>query len=207
MTEVPIHRVTEDLSDLTRELQLLMPGIGETLATHYLQRAIVKFCEVSSFWHEGLEITKQEGVVTYDLNLGAYLQIVDVKRVEVDGDEVRQNVNDMGSVARWMQRSPDTIELYLDTGDVVTITVAVKPKLHKGVFKASELILTDYRDALIKGAKAELFAIPKRDWTDMTAAQMNGMAFESAASAAANRQASGFSRIPRRPSPRAYRFF
>ena len=207
MTDIPIHRVTEDLSDLTRELLLLMPGLGESLAIHYLQRAIIKFCEVSSFWHEGLEITKIDGVVTYDLSLGAHLQIVDVKRVELDGEEVRQNVKDMGSVARWMQRSSDTIELYLDTGDVASITVAVKPKLHKGVFKVSELILTDYRDALIKGAKAELFAIPKRDWTDMVAAQMNGMAFEAAASAAANRQASGFSRIPRRPSPRAYRFF
>jgi len=204
---IPIHRVTEDLSDLTRELMLVMPGIGEGLAIHYLQRAIIKFCEVSSFWHEGIEITKRDGVATYDLSLGAYLQIVDVKRVEVDGIEVRQNVKDMGSLARWVQRSPDTIELYLDTGDVATITVAVKPKLHKGVFKVSELILTDYRDALIKGAKAELYAIPKRDWTDLNASQLNAMAFESAASAAANRQASGFSRIPRRPPPRGYRFF
>ena len=206
---IPSHTITEDCSELTRELVLDFPICPEAVLVHAIRRAFSTFCEKSHFWHMDLDVIQvEEGVTTYDISAGNYFILLDVKRVVAPDGEVKQSATDLGIYARWDQRSMDSIDLYsIDAGEEVTITAAVKPREYNDVFKFSSLILTDYRDTILDGARARLFKMPKKEWTDLQLFQFHESTFNSACDEARRRQADSFSRLGNRVTEKARPFF
>ena len=206
---IPEHRITEDCSELTRELVLDFHTCPDAVLIHAIRRAFSTFCEKSHFWHMDLDVIQvEDGVTTYDISAGNYFILLDVKRVVVPDGEVKQSATDLGIYARWDQRSMDSIDLYsIDAGDEVTITAAVKPREYNEVFKFSSLILTDYRDTILDGARARLFKMPQKEWTDLRLSQVHEAAFNSSCDEARRRQVDSFSRLGNRVTEKARTFY
>lgn len=206
---IPEHRLTEDCSELMRDLVLEFPVASDAVLTHALRRSFAVFCEKSHFWHMQLDaLTVEEGVINYELSAGNYFLLLDIKKVTVPDGEVKQSSSDTGIYARWDQSSADSIDLYsIDPGDEVTITAAVKPKEYNDGFKFSTLILSDYRDTILNGARAHLFRMPQKEWTDLQQFQLCDSLFNSSCDEARRRQKDSFSRSGNIVSEKPREFF
>ena len=203
------HRTTEDCSDLIRDLVVEFPIASDALLTHALRHAFIAFCEKSHFWHMQLDtLIAEDGVTNYELSAGNYFLLLDIKKVTVPDGEVKQSAKDLGIYARWDQSSADSIDLYsIDPGDEVTIIAAVKPKEFNGELKFSKLILDDYRAAILNGARAYLFRLPKKEWTDLQQFQLCDSLFNTACGEARRRQVDSFSRLGNRVTEKARPFY
>lgn len=203
------HRITEDCSDLIRDLVVEFPVASDALLTHALRHAFISFCEKSHFWHMQLDtVIVEDGVTNYELSAGNYFLLLDIKKVTVPDGEVKQSAKDLGIYARWDQSSADSIDLYsIDPGDEVTIIAAVKPKEYNGEFKFSKLILDDYRAAILNGARAYLFRLPKKEWTDLQQFQLCDSLFISDCNDARRRQVDSFSRLGNKVAQKPREFF
>lgn len=203
------HRTTEDCSDLIRDLVVEFPIASDALLTHALRHAFISFCEKSHFWHMQLDtLIVEDGVTNYELSAGNYFLLLDIKKVTVPDGEVKQSAKDLGIYARWDQSSADSIDLYsIDPGDEVTIIAAVKPKEYNGEFKFSKLILDDYRAAILDGARAHLFRLPKKEWTDLQQFQLCDSLFNASCSEARRRQVDSFSRLGNKVTQKPREFF
>lgn len=198
MTQVAPHRLTTDLSDLTRELVLEIAAASAAVLEHYIKRAFVRFCEVSQYWHESVDpIYFDPAIETYEISVASGLNVVDVRRVEVGDEKIRKNHKNMGCFPRWDKKRPDSIELFsLDPGVQVDITLSVKPVEIDGVMAVSESILSEYRDDILDGARAGLYRIPQKEWTDLAQFQLCEQRFIEKAMEANRRQANGFLKAP-----------
>ena len=195
---LPSHKLTEDLSDLFREIAFELPEASEAEIEHFVKKACVKFCEESFFWHESLsEIVIDAELKVYDISYSRYADILKIVSVKC-GDT---------PVEGWTQPGPGSIELNLNAGDIVDIDVAIKPKEVNGTFKMSAQVLSDYYAAILAGSKSYLYKIPRKPWAYLTAAQINDAEFQKEIAAARLRQADSFSRSPRRPPEKARHFF
>lgn len=203
------HRITEDCSDLIRDLVVEFPIASDALLTHALRRAFSNFCEKSHFWHMQLDtVTVEDGVTNYELSPGNYFLLLDIKKVTVPDGEVKQSAKPTGIYARWDQSSADSIDLFsIDHGDEVTIIAAVKPKEYNDTFKFSELILSDYRAAILDGARAYLFRLPKKEWTDLQQFQLCDSLFNASCSEARRRQVDSFSRLGNKVTEKPREFY
>lgn len=203
------HAQTQDCSELMRDLVLEFPIASDAVLTHALRRAFSNFCEKSHFWHMQLDtVTVEDGATNYELSPGNYFLLLDIKKVTVPDGEVSQSSSDTGIYARWDQSSADSIDLYsVDPGEEVTIIAAVKPVEYKDVFYFSKLILSDYRETILNGARAYLFRMPQKEWTDLQQFQMCDSLFNTSCGDARRRQTDSFSRLGNRVSEKPRSFY
>lgn len=196
---IPAHPTTDDLDALYPALALDFPEASHDIFKRALQRSFIRFCEHSNFWHLDLDpVVFVDGVTNYELSAGANYAVMDVLRVVVDGKEVRQSAKDMGIQARWTTRSADSIDLHnLPDGAEAIITVSIKPVVVDGEITMSATILSDYEDAILDGARALIFKMPRKEWTDLGQYELHEGYFRREATMARVRQADNFSRAPR----------
>jgi hypothetical protein len=206
---IPEHIQTQDCSNLIRDLVLEFPLASDAVLTHALRQSFSNFCEKSHFWHMQLDtVVVEDEVTTYELSPGNYFLLLDIKKVTVPDGEVKQSASDTGIYARWDQSSADSIDLYsIDPGDEVTIVAAVKPVEYNDGFYFSKLILADYREAILNGARAYLFRLPQKEWTDLQQFQLCDTLFNSVCGDARRRQKDSFSRSGNRVSDKPRTFY
>lgn len=187
--------------DFVDEIQIEVPEVPAELIQQQLRQACREFCEKSNYWIENaVEITIQADTETYSLTVSnAGKEIVGVNKVYDQDLRPYEKCSTRDVDFGWWQSTPETIDIYASqeiVDYVMQIEVAIKPKLNAGAFLVSAPLLSNYRDAILCGAKAKLYKIPRKDWTDFKLAQYNEAIFIAESDSARANQARGFTRFP-----------
>jgi len=207
------HKTTSNIDDLVNEIQFEIPEAVFDAIQLYVRRSIVSFSEKSHFWREDIgpvRVTAQ--AAEYDLPISRTVDVIEIEKIFAhmeDGSELvlERSSNDDIRYRFW-QPTPTTftvVPLDVLAGKDLSIICSLKPQLYGSQFKFSEQLLVDHRDALVCGAKAMLYKVPRKPWTDLQQAQINFSDFEAKATAARRSVARGYSispdRIPRKSRP------
>ena len=202
------HTAIEIPDEMIDDIQFEIHEAPYDAIVAQLRRAVIIFCEKSHYWKEEvLPIVVVADTASYDLAAIGSREIVSVLSVESDDAILERNQS--GDIYyRFWQDSPFSLGLTpVDelVGKTLTIVAAVKPVLFNSAFLVSASLISDYRDALIAGAKAMIYKVPRKPWTDLQQAQINSSVFEQAASEALLMQARGYSRTPDSASSASYK--
>jgi hypothetical protein len=205
------HALIDLPDDVINEIHLEIPEANIASITHFLRRAVIEFCEKSHYWQEDIgPVTVGEDVTEYDLPVSNSFSLVSVMKVfflDVMGNEVRLSPAQSGNSEspdlkyRYWQPTPFTLCFYpydelIDKE--ISIVAAIKPELYNNSFKFSDYIIKDFREAIIAKAKACLYKIPRKEWTDINEARLNESIFMEKTREALRRQNAGYSSIPYR---------
>lgn len=204
------HRLVSIPDDLINEIQFEIPEAPYDAIQLHLRRAICEFCELSHYWQEEVgPLTPQAGTDIYDIDAPRGASIVSV--VKVSSDDFELHRSDSSDVRyRFWQSSSNTIQVSpIDelAGKSISIVAALAPQLDGNNFKFSETVLRDYRDALVAGAKAKLYMIPRKPWADLNLAQANAAKFQDHAGDALRARGRGFSRLPDQSVPKKREYY
>lgn len=200
------HPVTANLDPLINEIQLELPEAPYNAMIHHLRRSIIEFFEISNSWVEEVgPIWAVEDIDTYDLLAVTGLKINSVIRVHtiIANRQVElERTKDNGVRFRYWQGSPSQISIApMDElkNRNVYISASLSPVIDKnGKIQVSEYLFRDFHDAFIAGAKARLYKIPRKDWTDPNLYAENRRIFDYEAKEALRFRARGYSRLPDR---------
>lgn len=205
------HRTIDMPEDLIDEINLEIPEISRDAIVHHARRAVIDFCERSHYWQEDIgPILVNENSTEYDLPVSRRVAVVALMAVgftDTDGEQkqlVRCETDDVDY--RYWQPTPFTISFYPHQdliGKSVSVIAALKPEIYNDTFKFSELLIRDYRDGILAKAKANLYSMPRKAWSDPGLFQLNNSAFEVACGKALRSQARGYSRLPDRAVKKA----
>ena len=205
--------ILEELPDsMIDEIQYEIPEAGRDLVQHFLRKSAIRFCELSHFWQEDCDtFVIEDGVENYFIETGfnAKKAVSVVKVVDEDGNEYERSQNGGVDYYYW-QPSPDTIEIYSSTeivGKTITASVALSPVVIDDDFLISAQVISNYRDAIIDGAKHYLYASPRKDWTDFNLSGAYESKFMQVASEAKRSRSNGFSRLHGRAPKKVREFF
>lgn len=199
------HKTIDLPEGLINEIQFEITEAPYDSIVHFLRRSIIEFCEKSHYWREDIgPINVTEPTTEYDLPVSQRFTVVSVMAVFFfDQDKkitlFRCATDDVKY--RFWQSTPFSIEFFPHEDLIeksISVIAALKPELQGDVFKFSENLLTDYRDAIVAGAKAALYKIPRKPWTDIGQVQINDDIFERNAAEALRRANRGYSRLPDR---------
>lgn len=225
------HQTTTELGDMVDEIQLEIPEVPVEAINLHCRRAIIEFCELSHFWREEvgpIRVVKGadgEMVEEYDLPVpqsryvASVMKVTTIKNnrlITLQRAENRENLvilhrHDQDEVFyRYWQDTPFTIRFApadrLEGQDMSIEAALVPNELNKTIEFSAE-ILRNYRDALTAGAKARLYKIPRKPWSDVGQYQVNREFFEREATASLRHQARGFSRLPDKAPDKERKFY
>lgn len=208
------HRLVSIPDDLINEIQFEIPEAPYDAVQLYLRRAICEFCEISHYWQEEVgPLTPQAGTDIYDIDAPRGASIVSVVGVSFDdaGNAVELFRDSSGQMKfRFWQPSSSAIQfapIEELAGKSISIVAALKPEIDGNNFKFSETILRDYRDSIAAGAKAKIFMIPRKPWSDPGLAQASQVVFITGSNKALRSKGRGFSRLPDRANPVARSYY
>ncbi len=204
------HSTAELPEDMIDEIQFEIPEAPYDSVVHHLRRSAVKFCEESHYWQEEIDpLVVLTGVQSYDLSAARTVAIVSVIKVSSIDRELCRSQDDAVQYRYW-QPSPFTIDIFPSenlSGQEITILASLKPALYSGNFKVSTSLISDYRDALIAGAKSMLYKTPRKAWTDLNQAQINQYVFDEDARDSLLMRSRGYSRLPDRSVSKKRNFY
>lgn len=204
------HRLVSIPDDVINEVQFEITEAPYDSIVLFVQRAVCDFCEISHYWQEEIgPLMPQLGADAYDIDAPRGSSIVSVLHVSTADNELYRSQDESVHYRFW-QSSSGSIEFYpIDelAGKSISIIGALKPEIDGNNFKFSETILRDYRDAIVAGAKAKLYLIPRKPWTDLNLAQVNSGLFQEKANEALRAKGRGFSKLPDRSIPKKREFY
>jgi hypothetical protein len=181
-------------------------------ALHHIRLAVIDFCEETL-------LLRQEVGATY-INNSTYgfistqdRTVVEVMRVYLSGkklDSTEEVVLSqryptdwrkvLGTTNAFIQLSPDNLVLVpnpnANVSSLLDITAAVKPT--RSIAQIDDVITDNYYDEIVHGAKARLFEIPSKPWTDSNLAAYHKAKFAEMCSTVKSDVLRGFARGSRR---------
>jgi hypothetical protein len=182
------------LSDLVTDVIGDIPEVPGFVAERQYIRALRQLCEEARVWR--IEDTMSTVADAPNLLLTAIfpnntelVDVLSIKPVE-GGSSVKPKTqayldlnesdwrDQTGQYATWyMLASNNTIRLVPTPSEVVTyyIRAAIKPTFSATTI--SDIVVNKYEELLIHGAKAYLFMVPRKPWTDLQLAQYHQAAF------------------------------
>lgn len=196
-----------DLETLTGELQMEFPQLSAEVVLRHIQRAAIRFCRLSNYWHMSVgPVTYLAGVNTYPLSVGMFYTILDVLSVKL-GDEVIL-LDGIGKERAWRQTG--IAELWLDgfsAGDIIQVEASVTPNLVYDEIRLAPFIERDYGEGILHGARSAIYRMPK-EWGNLNLHQLHEQYFNQACADARLKQASNYVTANLHESGRApQRFF
>jgi len=200
---IQYHRTTNDFEHIVNEVQLEMPEAAYELVQLNVQRSIIEFCRESHYWVEDVGPLKVVAATdTYDIPVSQYQEAVVIHSIVATQKESTvelQRSQDFNVKYRFFQNSSFDFVITENeelAGYNMSIKASVAPRLVSGGLQVSEAVLNDYHDAIASGAKSRLQKIPRKPWSDMQAASINGELASRDARAARRALARGFTRAP-----------
>lgn len=168
------------------ELQLEIPELPNDILMHYVRNASIEFAKRTGILIRHIELLLEPCVENYLLETVDCLTINKVINVCRDGHSVVRvptakcaKVNCGGGMVMWWEEpniayfTPPPAKECL-----VTVTVSVTPS--DDACEVDKVLLTTHRDAILHGARSQLYAIPRRDWSDGSMATRSLSMFETA---------------------------
>lgn len=171
-----------------------IPGVLQALALDAIRNAAIEFCEKSLAWtHEHDPVSIAALVNVYDYSKPANAMVVRPLQAWVNEREpilfkTPAELSDLLGDWRAAKGAPQFItqvrptQFYLvpkptvSIANGLTLRVALKPS--RASTGLETFLFEDYLDAITAGAKARLFAMPKKPWTDAGAASNQRDAFD-----------------------------
>ena len=198
------HRLTEIPDAIIDEVNFEIPEAPHDSVVWALKKSIVEFCELSHYWQEDIgPVRVLNGIAEYDIASCANTVIVSVLHIKTQSTDGRLITLERACADdvryRFWQYTPFTVSVSpVDdlVGLELSLIAALKPKNLTADFEFSESVLTDYQEAIIAGAKAKLYEVPRKPWFDPALHQKNRHDFTTAASDALRAQARGYTRVP-----------
>jgi hypothetical protein len=174
-----------------------VPGCPIPVVDHHLRKAAIELCGKSKRLKIDMPaFDTVAGEATYPLDAGTDLDPVIIVAAEVDGvpiDPVR--IHAVSSQKDWRIESGKPTDFYLHPDDKtvrlwktpdaaysIAITLAAKPTQAASGIEA--WFGDRYGDGIVAGALAQLFALPKKPWTDLGMAGFHAGRFETSARSA-----------------------
>lgn len=135
---------------------------------HALREGIIRFMRESQIFHDTAEIKGQCGVADYPIETPACRQVVTVEDVRpADGCGAGGPTFSMGSAWRWRR---DGMHAVIDFGgplsDRSVFEVTYAWAISRDDCEIPEEIYQRHMEAVKGAALAELFVMPKQEWTD-----------------------------------------
>jgi len=188
-----------------------VPGCPWEMAKSRLIVAAREFCSLSAAWVETFETASAIGVADYpEIVTGVESEIVRVLECyygtdEVDpttpGDMLLRQVEDADVTGPpdHMCVVEDVLTLHPPPGEEgVTIKGRVHLKPSMAATGLPDHVWAQHIEAIVEGAKARLYASPKKPYTDLGMASVSRSAFLAGAGNARERAAKGSTRVARR---------
>jgi len=209
------HRLTEIPESAIDEVLFEIPEAPQDSVSWAIKKAIEEFCELSHYWKEDIgPVRVMPGCSDYEVSAygnAAIVSIVNIKTTSSDGRLIQlERVSTDDVRYRFWQYTPFSITISsVDelSGLDLSVFAALKPIDCSSRFEFSESILIDYQDAILAGARARLYEVPRKPWFDPALHQKNRSIFVTAASDALRSQGRGYSRLPDRSSKQKARSF
>src|SRR5690606_35570418 len=132
------------------------------------------------------------GIDNYPVGTSRYAKIVTIEKVGAYNDSeelVWFSATNDASVTDWRfwPDSSFSIDVFPNdelTGKDLVVLCSLKPRVYNSTFKVSEELVEEYRDGLVAGAKALIYKIPNKEWTDLNQAALHNSMFEAEANKA-----------------------
>lgn len=184
-------------ADLLPQLLVDAPECPDQVATQALVGAAIEWCRETLGWAEIMDpIILSDGQSTYDLDVPTDAQLVTVTRVWIGDYTLRSVTPDTVSqlIPDWQTAATPQPTVYtLSTGSK-TISVYPTPAnagrakmlvraCYAPTLAATSMpdeVGTPIQDALLDGARARLFAQPRKPWSDTQLAGYHRTLFENA---------------------------
>lgn len=191
------------------DLLVEVDGCPEVTAIAHLRKAARAFCESTHVWTVTLDLFNTvAATAAYSLDLPAGSSVVRIARVNV-GDEKGVDILDLEDAKAAIDCGRQRTFAWWDAGQLrigptparvmpVSVQLSLKPSL--GAEGVPDWLAEDHADTIREGAKATLFAMPRKDWTDLTAAQIASGESSSDINAAAINKSKGRARTRSRRS-------
>lgn len=191
-----------------------VPGCGQPLATIHIRGAAIDFCKKSLAWRvdmDPLSAIANQGEYDFDLDTGTVLvrvlQVWYQKKPLISTDANTLNdwsahwPSEVGTPLYWTQENPSDSLILVPMpaaalADAITAKLAVKPS-QASTF-ADARLYEEWRETIASGAKARLFALKKKPWTDPGLATYHKSQFDSKVAEAQLAAAKGFTGKPKR---------
>lgn len=200
---IQYHRTTSDFEHIVNEVQLEMPEAAYDLVQLNVQRSIIEFCRESHYWVEDVGPLKVVAATdTYDVPVSQYQEAVVIHSIIATLDEnviELHRSQDENVKYRFFQNSSVDFVITENeelAGYSMSIKASVAPRLVSGEVRVSEAVLNDYHDAIANGARSRLQKIPRKPWSDLQSASLNGQMAAEDARSARRALARGFTRAP-----------
>lgn len=191
------------------EVFVTVGGAEVELIHHYIREAAIAFCELSEAWKlDILPIDVETGKKRYQLVAPlSDTEIVRVLHTKYNGNFINvmtyaeiaaNNLDDTasGNPCGYYQDLPDNLDLYpvpqSDIAMALECKVAIRPSRTANGIEAE--IGKRYFNAIANGAKAMLFALPSKPWTDGAAFAFYNKLMIDAAAKAKNESSRGLGR-------------
>jgi hypothetical protein len=185
-----------------------LPGCPFIAMDFALRQSAIQFCVQSLAWryvHQSVPITVDVDEYLYSppddalVHAVLYAEFNDVK-IDVNtrpDDMLIWNWRHSTGTPQYLLSGPTSFTLVPnpDVEGTLTLTVAVKPD-DDSIGIENNDIFTEYKDAIVHGAKARLMLSPKKPYTDAQLAAIHMHEFAVKTTAAGVRAARAFTRAP-----------
>jgi hypothetical protein len=195
-----------------------IPGIGLGLALQEIRNAVIEYCEKSLSYEYTLPaIDVVASTHTYTLSPETNTRVVDIKHVLYDDEELEPaSEAELDTLFNdWRTTGAGTPGYYLSVIDRSSIRLVKTPsgdltggllvKVAQAPLRAAttvpDWLLERKADAIGYGAKARLFAMRKKPWSDAARAAYYLEKFEACCGRGDIEQTKNFTRKPLRTTP------
>lgn len=193
-----------------------LPGCPRSLAQHHIRRAAITFCELSFCWQQTLDpMDVDAGEPEYPYELPPSARVVRPEQVWYDGRPLEpQTLAELAErYESWTTVSGTPRYFVQDNPEILRLVPIPEAALANGLVCRVSLAPTGtatglpswlfnrYHDAIAHGAKARLFAMQKKPWSDAGLAAYHKGQFDQLAGGAQLQAGKGYTRAPQRTKP------
>ncbi len=183
------------LKNFRNEILTDVSGVPGSLIDRHVLRAAIEFCDYTLTWRETFEQTTINGVMQQILSPDPGSRVVTVIYVGDDGAKVmpatmtsldsstpnwRDESNDSSTAQYYMLEDRETLSLILtpDSERALKIVACLKPT--QDAKELPDDLYEDHIESIGFGAKARLFAMPGKPWSNPELAMYNARLFKDA---------------------------
>lgn len=162
------------------ELSLEIPELSDDILAHYVRNAAIEFAERSLALQREITICLQSCVPDYILEAPDCMRIVSLHKVKKNGDRAYADCagfcqfDDLHVV--WKQPNELWVKPVPVEPQDITVIVSVAP--HHDACELDEILLTRYKEAVLAGARAQLYGLQRRPWTSLVSATAQRKEFD-----------------------------
>ena len=188
-----------------------MPGCPQDYAKHHIKQSAIEFCSLTKAWRVDQEpISSSVGVHTYEFEIPDKTDITQILQLWYDGTQITpKSADELGKIYKnwnieagtpiyYLQETPDTFRLVPipDTAKASAITAKLAIQPSRDATGLDAAIFQNWFHEIAAGAKARLYASPKKPYTDLKLADYYRQMFMQDCGSASFDASRGMTRAP-----------